>query len=130
GTSVVTGSGAPTAGMVYKIVEVEGHPVAKRSSSKRSQAGAKQSLRTYRSTGVAVEEVVFPYGEAAPDTGSLSAREITIPLMRDGEIVPGLASLEESRTYLAEARKTLPWEGLALTRDEPAVPTRMVGFKA
>lgn len=130
GTSVVTGSGAPTAGMVYKIVEVEGHPVTKRSSSKRSQAGAKQSLRTYRSTGVAVEEVVFPYGEAAPDTGSLSAREITIPLMRDGEIVPGLASLEESRTYLAEARKTLPWEGLALTRDEPAVPTRMVGFKA
>lgn len=130
GTSVVTGSEAPTAGMIYKVVEVDGHPVAKRSSSKRSQAGAKQSLRTYRSTGVAVEEVVFPYGEAAPDTGSLSAREITIPLMRDGEIVPGLASLEESRTYLAEARKTLPWEGLALTRDEPAVPTRMVGFKA
>ncbi|MGO2694093.1 nicotinate phosphoribosyltransferase, partial [Corynebacterium casei] len=36
GTSVVTGSGAPTASMVYKIVEVDGHPVAKRSESKKS----------------------------------------------------------------------------------------------
>ncbi|MBY8853285.1 nicotinate phosphoribosyltransferase, partial [Saccharothrix sp. MB29] len=34
GTSLVTGSGAPTAGMVYKLVEVEGRPVAKRSSHK------------------------------------------------------------------------------------------------
>ena len=31
GTSVVTGSGAPTAGLVYKLVEVDGRPVAKRS---------------------------------------------------------------------------------------------------
>ncbi|MGP5247386.1 nicotinate phosphoribosyltransferase [Corynebacterium flavescens] len=129
GTSVVTGSGAPTAGMVYKIVEVEGHPVAKRSSSKHSQAGAKKALRTYRSTGVAVEEVVYPYDSPAPATGTLTAREITIPLMRDGEIVSELPTLEQSRDYLARARKTLPWEGLALTRDEPAVPTRMVGFE-
>ena len=32
GTSVVTGSGAPTAGLVYKLTSVDGHPVAKRSS--------------------------------------------------------------------------------------------------
>ncbi len=31
GTSVVTGSGAPTASMVYKLVEVDGMPVEKRS---------------------------------------------------------------------------------------------------
>ena len=49
GTSVVTGSGAPTAGMVYKVVEVDGHPVAKRSSSKKSHGGAKRALRTYLS---------------------------------------------------------------------------------
>ena len=29
---------------------------------------------------------------------------------------------------LAENIKTLPWEGLALTRDDAAVPTRMTGF--
>ncbi len=75
GTSVVTGSGAPTAGMVYKVVEVEGHPVAKRSSSKKSQGGAKRAIRTYRSTGVAVEELVLPFGAPDPETGTLSARE-------------------------------------------------------
>ena len=49
--------------------------------------------------------------------------------MRDGHIVEDLPDLEASRTYLNEARKTLPWEGLALSRDDAAVPTRMVGFK-
>ena len=129
GTSVVTGSGAPTAGMVYKVVEVDGVPVAKRSSSKQSVGGAKRALRTYRSSGVAVEEVVYPFAADAPDTGQLTTRELTIPLMRDGHIVEDLPDLEASRTYLDEARKTLPWEGLALSRDDAAVPTRMVGFK-
>src|SRR5699024_6182699 len=41
GTSVVTGSGAPTAGLVYKLVEVDGVPVAKRSRDKKSHGGAK-----------------------------------------------------------------------------------------
>lgn len=36
GTSLVTGSGAPTANMVYKLVEVDGVPVQKRSSYKES----------------------------------------------------------------------------------------------
>ncbi|MEJ4125881.1 nicotinate phosphoribosyltransferase [Corynebacterium marquesiae] len=129
GTSVVTGSGAPTAGMVYKVVEVDGIPVAKRSTSKQSVGGAKRALRTYRSSGVAVEEIVYPFEAPAPDTGQLDTREMTIPLMRDGHIVDGLPDLHASREYLDQARKTLPWEGLALSRDEAAVPTRMVGFK-
>ncbi len=129
GTSVVTGSGAPTAGMVYKVVEVDGISVAKRSTSKQSVGGAKRALRTYRSSGVAVEEIVYPFEEPAPDTGQLDTREMTIPLMRDGHIVDGLPDLHASREYLDQARKTLPWEGLALSRDEAAVPTRMVGFK-
>ena len=129
GTSVATGSGAPTAGMVYKVVEVDGIPVAKRSTSKQSVGGAKRALRTYRSSGVAVEEIVYPFEAPAPDTGQLDTREMTIPLMRDGHIVDGLPDLHSSREYLAQARKTLPWEGLALSRDEAAVPTRMVGFK-
>ena len=37
GTSLVTGSGAPAAGMVYKLVEVDGMPVQKRSSHKESR---------------------------------------------------------------------------------------------
>ena len=43
GTSVVTGSGAPTASMVYKLVEVDGMPVEKRSAeqevARRPQEG-------------------------------------------------------------------------------------------
>ena len=128
GTSVATGSGAPTAGLVYKVVEVDGNPVAKRSSSKESVGGAKRAIRTYRSTGVAVEEIVFPLQGDAPDTGSLEVRKLTHPLIRDGEIVEGLPSLEDSRARLAKNIKTLPWEGLALTRDDAAVPTRMTGF--
>ena len=42
GTSLVTGSGAPTAGMVYKLVEVDGRPVAKRSTNKPTQGGGKR----------------------------------------------------------------------------------------
>ena len=129
GTSVATGAGAPTAGMVYKVVEVDGIPVAKRSTSKQSVGGAKRALRTYRSSGVAVEEIVYPFDAPAPDTGQLDTREMTIPLMRDGHIVDELPDLHTSREYLDQARKTLPWEGLALSRDEAAVPTRMVGFK-
>lgn len=128
GTSVVTGSGAPTAGMVYKVVEVDGHPVAKRSSSKKSVGGAKRAIRTHRSSGVAVEEIIFPFAAPTPATGTLTNCELTIPLMRDGNIVEGLPTLEQSRQYLAAAIQTLPWEGLALTRDEPAVPTRHTGF--
>lgn len=128
GTSVATGSGAPTAGMVYKVVSVDGHPVAKRSSSKTSIGGAKRAVRTHRASGVAVEELIFPADGPVPTTGSLTGRELTVPLMRAGTTVPGLDTLEQSREHLASVRKTLPWEGLALSRDEPAVPTRFVGF--
>lgn len=128
GTSVVTGSGAPTASMVYKVVEVDGHPVAKRSSSKISIGGAKRALRTHRSTGVAIEEVVYPFDGPAPETGNAQVRELTVELMRDGNIVDNLFTLEDSRTHCNVVRGTLPWEGLALSRGEPAIPTRMAGF--
>lgn len=128
GTSVVTGSGAPTASMVYKLVEVDGHPVAKRSRGKTTIGGAKQALRTYRSSGVAVEEVVYPCDQDAPDIGHLTSHQLTIPLVRDGAILEGLPTLPQSREHLAAQLLTLPWEGLALSRDEPAISTRFYGF--
>ncbi len=63
GTSLVTGSGAPTAGMVYKLVEVDGIPVEKRSSHKESHGGRKHALRLAKSTGTVVEEIVHPADE-------------------------------------------------------------------
>ena len=128
GTSVVTGSGAPTAGLVYKLVEVDGHPVAKRSSGKVTYGGGKSALRAYRSSGVAVGEVIHPLGVEVPRKQNLEYRQMTVPLIRDGEIVDGQPGIEEIRELHAAARKTLPWEGLALSRGEVAIPTKFVGF--
>nr|WP_027013552.1 nicotinate phosphoribosyltransferase [Corynebacterium freiburgense] len=129
GTSVVTGSGAPTAGMVYKLVEVDGMPVSKRSRNKKSVGGAKRALRAHRNSGTAVEEIVYPFHAESPNIGTLNAHELTVPFIRDGEAVEGLPTLKESRDYLAKQLVTLPWEGLALSRDEPVLNTRFVGFE-
>ena len=103
GTSVVTGSGAPTAGLVYKLVEVDGVPVAKRSRGKASVGGAKAAVRVTRASGTAVEEISYPIDSSAPDTGNLRAVQLTIPLMRDGNTVEGLNTLEQSRNHLASS---------------------------
>src|SRR6476660_6445045 len=58
GTAVVVGSGAPTAGLVYKLVDVDGRPVVKRSENKATVGGRKVALRRHKPTGTAVEEVI------------------------------------------------------------------------
>ena len=58
--------------------------------------------------------------------GILHTTDLTVPLIRDGEIVAGQPTLDESREYLARQLVTLPWEGLALSRDEPALAVRFV----
>ncbi|MGW1682728.1 nicotinate phosphoribosyltransferase [Saccharopolyspora sp. NPDC002376] len=124
GTSLVTGSGAPTAEMVYKLVEVEGRPVAKRSSHKESRGGRKAAVRRYKETGTAVEEVVFQIapGASEPVLGPYD-RFLQMPLMRDGKRVEDLPTLEDNRQRLRHALVTLPWEGLTLSNGEPAIPT-------
>jgi len=121
GTSLVTGSGAPTAGMVYKLVEVDGRPVAKRSSAKESKGGRKSALRRYKPTGTALEEVV--YLASSPVPAGPHDRVLPVAMMHRGERVPGLESLEQSRERLRAALVSVPWEGLKLSRGEPALPT-------
>jgi nicotinate phosphoribosyltransferase len=121
GTSLVTGSGAPTAEMVYKLVEVEGQPVAKRSSHKESVGGRKAAIRRHKETGTAVEEVVFQPG-SKPELGPHD-RYLQMPLIRDGKRVEGLPTLEDDRQRLRHALVTLPWEGLKLSQGEQAIPT-------
>lgn len=121
GTSLVTGSGAPTAGMVYKLVEVDGTPVAKRSSHKASRGGHKRAVRRARDTGTVVEEVVHQAGRP-PEVGAHD-RELVVPMVRDGQVLDGLPSLDDSRAHLAAALVSLPWEGLKLSRGEAAIPT-------
>ncbi|MGH3815693.1 MAG: nicotinate phosphoribosyltransferase, partial [Pseudonocardiaceae bacterium] len=121
GTSVVTGSGVPTAGLVYKLVEVDGQPVAKRSTSKVSRGGAKSALRRYKPSGTAVEEVVFQRGQR-PELGERD-RVLPVPLLREGQPVGSPLSLQEGRERVAAALTSLPWEGLRLSPGEPAIPT-------
>jgi nicotinate phosphoribosyltransferase len=126
GTSLVTGSGAPTAKMVYKLVEVDGRPVAKRSAAKESRGGRKSAVRRYKPTGTAIEEVVHP--AINPPTVGEHDRVVPVPLMRGGELVPDLPTLDESREHLRAALVSVPWEGLKLSRGEPAIPTVFEGI--
>ncbi|WP_181777755.1 nicotinate phosphoribosyltransferase [Amycolatopsis pittospori] len=125
GTSVVTGSGAPTAGMVYKLVDVDGKPVAKRSAHKESRGGRKSALRRHRSTGTAVEEVIWTAASPVPERGP-NDHELQIPLVRDGRTVDDLPTLDDARQRLRQALVSLPWEGLKLSHGEPAIPTVFV----
>ncbi len=129
GTSVVTGSGAPTAGMVYKLVEVDGIPVAKRSSHKESHGGRKQALRLAKDSGTIVEEVVYPYGQNPPESSGLTARQLTVPLVTGGVPVERhhpAVDLKAARERVAAGLHSLPWDGLKLSRGEPAISTRVV----
>jgi nicotinate phosphoribosyltransferase len=122
GTALVTGSGAPAANMVYKLVEVGGVPVAKRSTHKSSRGGRKQALRRARPTGTIVEEVVHPAGRAeaaGPD------RVVTVPLVRGGQVVAGL-DLAAARDRVTSGLLSLPWEGLKLSHGDPAIPTTQI----
>jgi nicotinate phosphoribosyltransferase len=124
GTSVVVGSGAPTAGMVYKLVEVAGRPVAKRSSHKESRGGRKSALRRFKDSGTALEEVVHLVGDDHPAPArEENDRELQIPLVRAGETAQGVPTLEEGRERLRAALVSVPWEGLKLSQGEPAIPT-------
>lgn len=123
GTALVTGSGAPTASMVYKLVEVDGIPVQKRSSQKESRGGRKAALRLARQTGIVTEEVVHPAGRPPADIDT--HRVLTTPLVRAGQAVAE-PDLTAARELVASGLRSLPWEGLRLSPGEPAIPTQVV----
>jgi nicotinate phosphoribosyltransferase len=123
GTSVVTGSGAPTANFIYKLVEVDGRPVAKRSEDKATRGGRKTAVRRHRPTGTATEEVLD--AQSAPEPRDHD-RALQVPYVRDGAVVD-VPSLTESREHHRHVMTTLPWHALALSHGEPAIPTTYEG---
>ncbi|GLH95787.1 nicotinate phosphoribosyltransferase [Phytohabitans aurantiacus] len=122
GTAVVVGSGAPTAGLVYKLVEVEGRPVVKRSENKATVGGRKTAIRRHKPTGTAIEEIVVSQG--VPDH-RLGDRLLQHSYVVAGEPV-ALPTLEESRAHLRACLISIPWEGLKLSAGDPAVPVTVV----
>ena len=124
GTAVVTGSGAPTAGLVYKLVEVDGRPVVKRSEHKATVGGRKKALRRHKPTGTATEEVVASRGEPPGKPGD---RPLQRPFVRAGDPATDLPSLVDSREHLRHCLISIPWEGLKLSAGDPAIPVTVVG---
>jgi nicotinate phosphoribosyltransferase len=120
GTSVVTGSGAATAGLIYKLVEVDGRPVVKRSENKSTTGGRKTAVRRHKPTGTATEEVIVSRGrpESKPHDRALQR-----PFIRAGRPAPELPSLMDSREHLRACLISIPWEGLKLSAGDPAIPT-------
>ncbi|GAA2620304.1 nicotinate phosphoribosyltransferase [Dactylosporangium fulvum] len=127
GTAVVVGSGAPTAGLVYKLVEVDGRPVVKRSEHKATVGGRKTAVRRHKPTGTATEEVVVSLGAPAPEPHD---RLLQRPFLRDGEPAANLPTLHDSREHLRQCLISIPWEGLKLSAGDPAVPVTMLGGSA
>nr|WP_018348119.1 nicotinate phosphoribosyltransferase [Longispora albida] len=124
GTAVVVGSGAPTAGLVYKLVEVDGRPVVKRSENKATVGGRKTAVRRHKPTGTATEEIVASQGTPEPQAGD---RVLQRWYMKDGVLVDDLPTLKDSREHLRQCLISIPWEGLKLSPGDPAIPVTVTG---
>lgn len=124
GTAVVTGSGAPTAGLVYKLVEVAGRPVVKRSEHKATVGGRKTAVRRHKPTGTATSEVVVSRGTPEPAPHD---RALQRPYLRRGEPAADLPDLAASRERLRQGLVAVPWEGLKLSAGDPAIPVTIIG---
>jgi len=114
GTSVVTGSGHPTAGFVYKLVAVDGRPVEKRSTGKATTGCRKHAVRVVRD-GVAVAELLRP-SPFSPAEG----RALQVEVMAGGE-VRHRPTLFEVRAHHLAARAELPPDALSLDDGPPAL---------
>lgn len=143
GTRLVTGSGHPTVGFVYKLVEREGadgrmHPVQKLSIGKQTVGGAKRAVRVLVD-GKARLELALPgasgeldvvealrtaLGASAPE--SLEVRDLQVPLIVGGETQePGTDPQLALRAREHHAR-VLPELGISADDGPdgpPAIPT-------
>lgn len=146
GTSVVTGSGAPTCGMVYKMVSRERadgsmEAVAKVSRSKASVGGRKAAARRLGPDGRAVEEVlvsgpperVLDWQEAQWRSPDPALRPLHVPLITGGaadERWTGPAGVRLAQARHKASRDELPRGARRLSADEAAVPTVTVRLEA
>lgn len=131
GTRVVTGSGAPTAGFVYKLVAIADEPgagaplrpVAKQSIDKGSVGGKKAAFRLEDAEGAAVGEAVIPFGDPPPGPppgGAARPLQAGLPGGDGGH-------LEAARAHHARARASLGARGQDL---EPGPPLLQVDRSA
>ena len=128
GTQLVTGSGHPTSGFVYKLVARENddgvlQSVAKKSVDKVSVGGRKYALRRRDTDGVAEAEVI---GVGTPAENDGDDRELLVQLVRAGEVV-GSEPLGAARDRHTATRAELPPAAQQMSKGEPVIPTLFEG---
>ena len=127
GTALVTGSGHPTCGFVYKLVAREGDDgqmidVAKESQDKISIGGRKYAMRRRNKMGIAETEVV---GIGAAPENDGNDRPLLVPLVLGGEVV-GREDLAIARARHLRVRDELPLRARQLSRGGPVIATEHV----
>ncbi|GAA1738020.1 nicotinate phosphoribosyltransferase [Aeromicrobium alkaliterrae] len=123
GTSLVTGSGVPTCGFVYKLVARAGDdgemvPVAKASTAKTSVGGRKYAVRRL-TDGVARAELV---GIGEPPRHDGDDRSLLVPLVADGERVHH-GTLADAVAHHRAAMAELPAAAMQLSPGGPVLDT-------
>jgi len=125
GTALVTGSGAPTASLVYKLVARSPDsspdlvPVSKQSVGKPTMGGRKWASRGLDSEGTATVEVI----SLTPQPDRPTLRPLLRQLVRDGEIV-GVEPLTAARDRHRRVLAALPASARDISPSGPAIPTR------
>jgi nicotinate phosphoribosyltransferase len=117
GTSLVTGSGQPTAGFVYKMVERDGVAVSKSSPGKAGRGG-RRCVSRRREGATAVADV--QYRGTQPPT-RVRERALLTALLRGGEPVDD-GGLAAARRHHAMALAELPLAARSLSYGDPALP--------
>ena len=131
GTALVTGSGHPTSGFVYKLVaradtnerDAALVSVAKKSVDKISVGGRKYALRRLSDAGVAEAELI---GIGRAREGDHNDRDLLVPLVEGGKIVDE-EDLTVARERHARARAELPIEATKMSPGGPVLGTWYIG---
>jgi nicotinate phosphoribosyltransferase len=123
GTSLVTGSGAPTAGFVYKLVARataaggEFTPVAKGGGTKATVGRWKVASREL-TDGTATRELLRPAGTSRPS----GSRPLQVPVVEGGVRLGG-NDLTAARDHHRRAMAELPAHAHELTPGDPCIPS-------
>ena len=125
GTELVTGSGHPTSGFVYKLVAHQDDggawlDVAKKSKDKVSIGGRKHAARRVVD-GTAEAELIVVADPGTEPAWQPGERPVLVPLVTDGEIVAG-EPLDVSRERHRERLAELPLRGHRLSKGDPVPP--------
>jgi nicotinate phosphoribosyltransferase len=111
GTNLITGSGHPTASMVYKLVAIEDggvlRSVNKRSTGKGTTGGRKAA---FRADG---HEVLVVDNDRRPTEVDGPGRPLQVAMIESGRVVHR-ASLDEARAHCAASLAELPATATAL----------------